>query len=186
MDKQKIFMDIDGTIINSYKALCYVYNNTYSNHKDFKPAQWYLIERYDAKCQCPLISNILELFDNPLFFENAEFLCGNTYDVLKKVNEKYDVIPTSIGTFTNLSMKAKWIRDNIPFIKQCILLNNGANTMNKGIVNMKGGIIVDDVLSNLESSNADFKIIMGDEYEWNKSDKYVRCYNFADLERILL
>jgi len=187
MNKQKIFMDFDGTIINSIKAFCYVYNNIkYPSHPEFRPAEWSLVERYDAKCQCPLVENVLELFEHPLFFKSAEFLNGNTYEVLEQLNEKYDVILTSIGTFNNLSMKALWIKENLPFIKQCILLNNGANTMNKGIVNMQGGIIVDDVLSNLESSNADIKIIMGDEYDWNKSDKYRRCFNFTDLANVLL
>jgi nitrate reductase assembly molybdenum cofactor insertion protein NarJ len=36
--------------------------------------------------------------------------------------------------------------------------------MNKSIVNMEGGIILDDVMSNLISSNADIKILFGDDY----------------------
>jgi len=58
--------------------------------------------------------------------------------------------------------------------------------MDKSIVDMKNAIFIDDVLSNLESSNAKYKIVFGDEYEWNITNKHGRCFNWTDVETLLL
>ena len=45
---------------------------------------------------------------------------------------------------------------------------------------------IDDVNANLQSTNADYKIIYGDIYDWNKESEYERCFNWTDIENYLL
>lgn len=191
MIKNKLFVDFDQTISASIKSFCNVYNFMFQDHIDFKPARWWCVEKYNFSDECPLIANInngvFNIFADPMFFEKLEFIGENTFDVLRRLNENYELHITSIGTFKNLSMKASWINDKLPFVKYAELLCVNKCAMNKSVVHMgDGSIFIDDVVSNLDSSNADFKIIFGDEYEWNKSDRYVRAINWTDVEKLLL
>ena len=186
MNKQKLFLDCDGTIIDSIQAYCQTYNELYKNHSGFQPAIWYKCEQWDLKDQCNLVENVNTIFSNELFFKYCDFIDRNTQDVIFKLNEKYQVIVCSIGTYSNISLKSQWIKYNLPFIKDSVFLVNKGCKMTKAIVNMEGAIFIDDVLSNLESSNADYKIVFGDEYKWNKTDKYKRCFNWSDIEKLLL
>lgn len=65
------------------------------------------------------------------------------------------------------------------------MLTNGDNTMCKDVVNMEGGIFVDDVSSNLFSSNAGWKICFGKEYPWNSDWSGDRILSCSGLEKIL-
>lgn len=132
---------------------------------------------------------MLEIFEDPIFFKKLKFINDNTYEVLRRINEKYHIIIVSIGTPINLSRKAEWLHNNLPFINDYVLLNNGNCEMNKGIVNMSqypGSILIDDVTSNLDSSDAWNKIVFGKEYSWSKTKGYKRCFDWAEVERELL
>jgi len=186
MNKQ-IFIDFDNTIVNSTKAYCDLYNFVYKDHPNFKPAKWYEVEEYGFSDQCPLAkNNITNMFADPYFFEKLEFMCGNTKEVLLKLSEKYELHITSIGSYMNIHYKSKWIYENLPFIKNFEFISTEVNKPDKSIINMSNGIHIDDVDSNLLSTNADFKIIYGDIYKWNKDSKYNRCYNWTDIENLLL
>lgn len=183
--KQKLFIDFDEVIASSIKRFCRCYNMLYKNHVNFVPAEWWKTVQYDFKDTCPLIDNVHEIFDSELFFAGLELMNGNTYEVLEKLNNQYEVHIVSIGTFENLTNKARWIGMNLPFIEYAELLNT-RNTMNKSIINMQGGILIDDVLDNLESSNAEFKFTFGDVQEWNEKSEYERLFNWTDIGNKLL
>lgn len=186
MNKRKLFLDVDGVIIDSIKAYCDTYNKLYQSHPDFKPALWYECEKWDLKDVAPLVKNSEDLFSNPLFFKYANFINGNTKEIIEKLNDKYHIIICSIGTQENISYKSLWLKENLPFIKDYIFLVNDGCKMDKSIINMgKNSIFIDDVVSNLDSSNAQYKIIFGDEYEWNKTNKYHRCFNWIDVDYLL-
>ena len=55
---------------------------------------------------------------------------------------------------------------------------------------MSNGVFIDDMIKNLNSSNADMKICFGD-YEWNKcySDElkdYIKVTNWKEIGELLL
>ena len=162
------------------------YNILYACNDNFKPAKWWQVEQYDLKDECPLAINTYRIFQDDLFFRLLDCMNGNTIEVLNQLNNKYDLYLCTIGTIKNLYLKSLWVESNIPFIKNKILLNNQNNKMDKSVINMKDSVFVDDVLSNLNSSNAELKIVFGDKYEWNKTSTHQRCYNWTDIENILL
>jgi 5'(3')-deoxyribonucleotidase len=79
----------------------------------------------------------------------------------------------SIGTYNNIHYKSAWIKENLPYVDKAIFINNRENTMNKSLVDMSGGIIIDDVAKNLETSNAEIKILFDNDFSWN-----VGCTNY--------
>lgn len=186
MNKQKLFLDYDGVLVHSIKAYCDTYNYLYQSHKDFKPAIWHKVKRYDLKDECPLCENVWKLFQDEYFFSVLEFMDDNTLETIEKLTKQYKLYLCTIGTPKNLALKSLWVEKNIPYIKNYILLSNGINSMNKSVVNMEGAIFIDDVKSNLDSSNAELKFTFGDVYEWNIGEDYKRCYNWTDIEKLLL
>ncbi len=189
MNKQTIFFDFDSTIVDSVKAYCKTYNRLFQNHPNFVPANYAQCHDYDITKIAPLSQDIYYVFGHKKFFDYCEFVNENTKEVLEKLNEKYRIVICSIGNPSNIHFKTLWINKYIPFVKDYIMLvDNSKNThskMNKSIIDMKNGIIIDDHIDNLKSSNASKKICFGD-YGWNKHWKGLKCNDYDDIENLLL
>ena len=187
MDKTKLFIDIDGTIINTIDAYCSVYNELYINHPKFKTAESTLVNQYNLKDHCPLVENVLRIFEQPLFFKFARLINDNTYEVLEKLNKKYKPIICSIGTPRNIALKAIWLEEKLPFIKDYVLITKSDCKIGKGIVNMEGSVFLDDLPENLVSSNANKKLLFGEIYPWNLGwDSREHCLDWSEVEDRLL
>lgn len=186
MDKQKLFLDFDDTIVHSSKAICSIYNEMYQDYPHFKPANWWENTKWNYVGICPLMRCPSELFSEKIFFEYVDFINGNTKDVIETLCEKYEVIVASIGTPQNIAHKSIWLKENLPCVKEYIFLCNDHCKMDKSTIDMINGIFIDDVVSNLDSSKAKGKIVFGDEFDWNKTYKYPRCLNWTDIGDLLL
>ena len=44
------------------------------------------------KDQCPLVENVLDIFEHELFFKFARLINDNTYKILERLNRKYKLI----------------------------------------------------------------------------------------------
>lgn len=191
MSKTKLFCDMDNTLTNSTKAFCEAYNYIYRYHKDFIPAQWELVNTWNFENQCPNLnshSDVLEIFNSPVFFKFLKLINDNTYEVARELNEKYQIIIASIGTPKNLSLKSLYLEDELPFIQDYILLCNNGCKMNKEIIQMNypDSIFIDDVTTNIESSNAQNKFIFGLEYPWSQTKNFNRLRDWTDIANKLL
>jgi 5'(3')-deoxyribonucleotidase len=184
--KKKFFIDFDNTIIDTTDAFCSVYNEFYLNHPNFKTAEPDQVKVYNFSDECRLVTNVEEIFTHPLFFQFAQFINSNTYETLEKLNNKYELIVCSIGWPKNLAYKALWLEKKIPFIKDYVLISNPACKMNKSIVNMQDSVFLDDIPSNLDSSNADRKILFGKRYSWNNEWQGEWHANWSEVEERLL
>ena len=184
---KKIFVDFDNTIIDSMFPFCATYNELYCGHPNFVPADPDLVTTWNAAEQIPLCSDINELFGHHLFFEFAKPLDEYTIPVLEKLSKHYELIICSIGVPANISKKAKYIEKHFTMIHQSVLLMQNNCKMDKSIVHMgSDSIFIDDVVANLDSSDAGFKICIGKEYQWNRNAQYVRCKTWKDIGNILL
>lgn len=187
MNKQNFFIDFDNTLIHTIDAFCSVYNKLYINHPKFKPAVPDLVNEYNFKDQCPLVENVLSIFESPLFFKFARLINNNTYEILEKISKKYKPIICSIGTPRNIAYKAHYLEEKIPFIKDYVLITNQDCKMDKGIVNMQGAVFLDDIPSNLISSNAKEKLLFGTIYPWNLGwDSRKHCLDWSEVGDRLL
>lgn len=185
----KLFLDFDCTIVDSVKTYCNVYNMLYKQQDDFKEADHNKVNRYDLKDQCHLVDHQETIFSNREFFSHLEFM-PYAREVIERLGSKYELVICSIGTLDNISYKAQWIKSNLSFIKNVILISSAVGSkgmkMDKSIANMKDSIFIDDHVENLLSSNAELKICFGKEYEWNKSWMGQRCFNWKEVEKLLL
>lgn len=161
--RQKLIVDFDGTIVNSVKAYCDIYNDIYNANAD-----WTKVNKWNFEDECPLAKDIVEyMFLSPNFFKCLE-LFPNAKEVLKELNQYYDVTICTIGTPLNIANKCLWINEELPFIKNVVFVSNKNSSPNKEIVNMKGSIIIDDASKNLRSSNAKYKYCYGEVKSWNE------------------
>jgi len=190
MSKRKLFLDFDGTICNTIDSVCKVYNDWYKFEPNFKKAESWKTNTWNFTDTCPLLEgkdeNVEKIFSSPDFFKHLDFLNSNTYDVLRELCNKYEVIIVTIGTFKNISLKSLWIKERLPFIKECIFIVNDGCRMDKSSINMEGAIFLDDTADNLNSSNADIKICVGNKYPWNDKWDGIRCYNWTDIKTLLI
>ena len=186
MNKIKVFIDVDNTIIDTIDAFCSVYNELYCDHPQFKTAESDLVKVYNFSDQCPLVENVLEIFEHPLFFKFARLINHNTYEILEKLSKKYKLIVCSIGTPKNIAYKARWLEDKLPFIKDYIFIANPNCKMDKSIVNAEDSIFIDDIPSNLLSNKSSRKILFGKIYPWNDEWNGERCETWSEVgERLL-
>lgn len=165
----RLFIDFDSVITDTNKAFIEYYNEHYKGLEGF-------IEADDADCNewnftdtCPLaIDDVSEIFGTKELFDRLEFFPG-VYEALKEISTRREVIIVSIGTFNNIHWKSKWVKENLPFIHESIFLCKDRDViMDKSTVNMEGGIFIDDVKSNLDSTNAERKILFGRKFPWNE------------------
>jgi 5'(3')-deoxyribonucleotidase len=175
MTKAKLFCDYDGTIVNSPKAYYSVYENMFRNHKDFRPANPNDCVKWNLEDVAPLAKDISEdIFSSKELFDYLEPF-PNAIEVLTRLEEKYQIIIVSIGSYSNISYKSKWIETNLPFIDDFIGIVNRNIVMDKSCINMKGtddkpNVFIDDSASNLlsvQSTNL-IRYCYGDKRtEWN-------------------
>jgi len=182
---------MDNSITNSTKSFCESYNILYKYHKNFIPADYKLVDTWNFENQCKLLkseADVLEIFETPIFFKLLKLINDNTYEVARELNEKYHIIIVSIGTPMNLSRKALYLQETLPFIKDYALLYNENCKMNKEIIKMDypDSIFIDDHVDNLISSNAINKYVFGKDYPWSKTDDYYRLWNWTDVAEKLL
>ncbi len=183
---KKIFLDFDGTIVNSIKAFCTVYNNVFNEEKGYKPADWSKVDKWNFEDECPLATHYVEeIFKSYGFFDVLDVINDNTIEVLDKLKERFEVIVCTIGSPENISRKSRWIENNLG-IKDMILLSKSDVVMDKSIVDMSNGVIVDDHQNNLLNSDADVKICFGEVKEWNEEWNGLRAKDWTELEKMLL
>jgi 5'(3')-deoxyribonucleotidase len=186
---KKLFLDFDCTIVDSVKTYCNIYNLFYKEKEGFEEADHNKVDRYDLKDQCHLVDHQETIFSNKEFFKHLEFM-PYAKEVLERLGSKYELIICTIGTLDNISYKTQWIKNNLSFIKNVILISSAVGVngikMDKSSVNMEGSIFIDDHSENLSSSNAEIKICFGKEYDWNRSWVGQRGLSWKEVEEILL
>jgi 5'(3')-deoxyribonucleotidase len=183
----KIFLDFDSVITDSASAFCNTYNEIYRFTPGFVAADANKNDKWDFKIECPLIQTPLYIFSHPLFFKLLKFM-PDAEETIKELQNKYQVIIVSIGCYDNISLKAQFIKNKMPYINDAVLLTNQGIKMDKGIVNMNypDSIFIDDVKSNLDSSNAERKILYGKRFDWNREWVGEHCETWSDVRERLL
>lgn len=186
--KPKLFVDFDNTICNTTEAFCSVYSSIYQHHPKFIFPKWELVDQYNFLDQCPLTESVEEVFKMEALFKSLKFINDNTYEILGQLNEKYQIVIASIGTYDNISLKSQYVKDNLPFIKDSVFLVNQGCAMNKNLINMsgEGNVFIDDVVSNLNSVQVERKIAFGTIHQWNKDWNGERALDWTEVKRLLL
>ena len=184
--KKNLFLDFDGVPVNSIKAYCDVYNEVYKDHHEFKKANWIYCNDWSLEDQCPLSEKPKELFEHDEFFKRLEFYPG-AKESLEVLKDQYNIIICTMGTLHNISKKCVWIQNNMPYIKDAIFISN-KDCIDKSLIDMSGGIFIDDNSENLLASNADIKINYTHvkTYSWNDNWDGLQVHNWVTLASLLM
>lgn len=187
INRRKLYIDYDNTLVNSVKRICDIYNEDYKDHSKFKEAKWYLVEDWNFITQCPLAGRkvVDDYFNRREFFNYELEFMENAYEIVNKLSVEFDIYIVSMGNSENLKYKEEWIESNLPFVKEFIPVNFDSY-QDKSHIDMSNGILIEDCASNLETSNADCKILYGDIFDWNKNYKGKRCWNWTEVYNYLL
>lgn len=180
---KKLYIDFDGTIVNTIAAIVSLYNDDFKYYKEFYPIKWWEVNTWDFK-ECKLATNeyINKYFNQERFFKILTYMDW-AKEILEELKNEYHITIVSIGSYANLKGKSDWILYNLPFC-DFIGINLDENK-DKSCINMSDGILIDDMSKNLKNNNAAINICFGDEYEWNKDWDGFRCKNWNDIKNFL-
>lgn len=180
---KNLFIDFDGTIVNTIKAICDLYNKDFAFYDDYKFINWSDIETWNFD-ELKLASSkyINQYFNQPRFFDVVEFM-PFAKEIIDELSSIYKIHIVSMGDKANLRLKEQWIKNNISYAE--FIGVDFAENADKSKIDFTNGILIDDSIANLKTSNATINICFGDEYDWNKDWSSFRCYNWIDVKRLL-
>lgn len=171
----RIYLDVDGVLFHSCDAICKLINMN-NGCRDFK-GQDILTWNFKELGLNFTNEEIDHLFSTQGFFCIVDYIEG-AYDFIKRhVN---DITIVTKGTKENIWYKKVMFEHfNIPI---CGLPLN----CSKGVINMEGGLLIDDSTTNLKESNATYKIQFleyddgkNDLREWTKDWNGLKMYKWS-------
>lgn len=181
-----LYIDFDNTIVNSSEVIVKMLNEKFGENKD-----WKKLRRYDFKDLFPSCSywEIEKYFESDKMFEEIE-LFPEVYETLNSFKDKFDRMSVvTIGTDINLEKKRRFVKDRFSFDIELIGIKNDGRS-NKGSVDMRNGVFIDDHIDCLHSSNAKVKILIktSENSEWSKIEPNDDIYvvsNWYEIYSIL-
>lgn len=174
----RIYLDVDGVLFHSCDAICTLINlsectNYQGNFKGRDILSWNFKEfGLDLTDE-----EIEHLFSIEEFFCVVNYIKG-AYDFLKRYSKNITIVTK--GTKENIWYKSVFFEPfNIPICGLPIKCS-------KSVINMNGGLLIDDSTNNLKESNATYKIQFL-EYkdgkdnirEWTKDWKGLKMYSWS-------
>lgn len=164
MHNKIIYWDFDNTITASADKIIYLANKEYKTKVKFGTwSAWNFTDIF------PQMTDPLKFFRNPNFFKGLHFIDKDMLGVLKVLHKLgFDMRIVTIGCEENIDLKVNWIQKNLPFFNlkdSHFLIQDG---LGKSSVDLSDGILIDDHIQNLDSSNAWHKICFGKVTDYNK------------------
>lgn len=176
-----IVVDFDGTAYNTIEVIVDLYNEDFSAYSDYKKVDWSEIETWDfTELKCASREYINTYFNQPRFFNTIQPM-PYFNEVIDRLKDKFHIVFCSCGYSPNLKLKKEFLKEHYPYAE--FIGINLKDYDDKSHVNMKNALFLDDSIRNLTSSNASIKVLFGDDYEWNKGWRGLRCYNWYDVIR---
>lgn len=176
--KRKLFVDLDGVCYDTIKRICELYNEDFRYYDGFEMARPSQIQSWDFEELQLVNKNYIDYyFTQPRFFDGLNQYAFSKIYIQKLLWDGYSITFVSKGSAPNLKLKQKWKDEHYP---ECDLVGVPLNH-DKSQVNMAGGILIDDELRNLSTSNASVKICFGNVYPWNEEWNGLRCADWYQV-----
>jgi len=108
----------------------------------------------------------------------------NAKKVLETLSEKYEICVVSLGTYSNLKLKEKWLYEKLPFLHLIGCCTDEVS--NKSHIDMSDGFLIDDNIDMLRTSNAKYNIAFGKVLSWNEDWAGIRCLDWREVKKLLM
>lgn len=174
-----IYWDVDDVVLNTSEIVIQLINDNY-NEPNNKPIKQYSnLKDWKMRSISREISSdyIWQALETDEFWESVRFNKGFTKLISSPTAKKFQHYFVTIGTLPNLQKKNEQLRKNLQYVLD---LKNDYEFIglsphtDKYIINMQGGIQIDDNLRNLVHTNAEIKILLKNnlETDYNVYSKY--------------
>ena len=178
-----LYIDFDCCLVDTIQCIISLYNEDFQYYKKFKPVNWWEVNTWDfAECSCASKEYINTYFNQKRFFDRLEFM-PNAEESVNILREYYDVKIVTHGYSPNLVGKKIWINEHLGL---GMIGVNLKKYKDKSHIDMSDGILIDDSIHMLETSNAQEKYCFGDIYNWNKDWTGKRLMNWTDIAHLLV
>lgn len=177
-----MYIDIDNTIVNFTKQAVKKFNELCGTNKKYED-----VVKYDFTDLFPDLTQEKkrDIYLNN-FYEGIEKY-ENLDEALKQINKMFKIVFVTRGTKNSLQEKEEWLKNNLDKTIKYKFIGLPLEA-DKSSIDMKKGIIIDDQVDMLKSSNADMKILYADkriETEWNDYLQNIDSYIVQDWNEIL-
>lgn len=170
---KRILVDMDGVLAD-------VYNRFFELYKE-ETSKELSVQDIAGLKEAEAFPDQLKWVNTPGFFRTIPVMAGSQL-VLKRLNEKYEVIVVSMATeFPNcLTDKQLWLMEHYPFIswKQMVFCGN------KSLIS--ADIMIDDHLKNLDNFNGETIIFTQPHNISTKDTIHTRVNSWVEIEKLLL
>lgn len=162
----KLFLDADDTILNSSETIIEILNDKHNLHprKTIKDlTSWNFNSIYPMARK-----DLMSIFESDEFFERVTFKKG-FLEFYNKFKNTFKIIIVTKGTLENLEKKSKFFKKLLPDAEIQGLIFTEEQSFDKSLVDMTGGIQIDDRMDCLANTKASIKILIKNfnEFPWN-------------------
>ena len=173
--RKSIAFDVDWVTAKLTDKWVKYYNTIFNDDLKIEDIKDWNIVNYVKEEAKPYMMNILNLHK---FYRDLP-VCKNAEEVIAKLCEEYDVFFVT-DPFTRMSYKSKhdWLLEHFPTVPR----KNIVFTGNKSVINCD--FLIDDGIHNLETFKG-IGILYDAPYN-REEDRWLRVYNWRDIERIFL
>ena len=163
-----IYIDFDDTITTSVENIVRIVNKRYG-----RKAKADDITRWDFSDIYPDIprEEIVSIFGEEEFF-NSLHIKPYVLVSLHKLSKRNKVFIVSKVDNVAMMRKGEWIRKNINSLGIDVEFVGIPLTMSKGIIDMEGGIMIDDNSHFLDETNAKYKILFDNQRMKEVTDRW--------------
>lgn len=166
-----IYIDFDGVIVNTVKAVVELYKEDYKRYDGFEDIKWQDIDTWNFE-ELKLASKeaIDGYFNTSRLFDKLEFM-SNALDTILELAKENKVYIVTMGEDENIRLKEKWFKRILggKEAKNIELIGcDFKEYSDKSHIDMSGALFIDDSYNNLSTSNASWKLLFGEVHEWNR------------------
>jgi 5'-nucleotidase len=170
---KRILVDMDGVLAD-------VYHRFFDLHEEESGVRLDLKSIIGLK-EAEAFPNLLNWVNTPGFFRGMPIMT-NSQRVLKRLNENYEVIVTSMATEFPISLTDKqlWLEEHYPFISWKQLVFCGR----KELIN--GDLMIDDHFKNLDNFSGE-TLLFTQPHNMNVTEtRHTRVGSWTEIEKLLL
>ncbi len=158
--------------------------NTYSQFIKMHAAEFgktLLIEDMDGIAEFEIFPNGHSYVRTGDFFRSAPVM-SHSQEVLKKLNERYEIYIVSSATEfpKSLSEKQSWLNEHFPFIGWQQMVFCGSKKI------IKADIMIDDHFKNLDYFDGETYLFTQPHNKLNNDHKHKRVTSWLEIEKIFL
>lgn len=155
--KVNLYVDADDTVLQSSEAVIQILNTKNGTNKSINDLRDWGYKSIDGSLKH---EDVEAIYNSPEFFSIVETNPG--FDkMIEKLDGKVNVTIVTKGRAENLELKRQYFTNRYDDVKFCgILFDAEDHNFNKSMVDMRGGICIDDRVDCLRSCNANVKILI--------------------------